>query len=331
MIRVAMVGLGEIGWGAHLPAILRNPRARLVAAADASEDAREGLRRSMADLEVYASFEELQSAEEIDAVILATPPWVTPALAVRAAQCGLYVLAEKPVATDVAELAVYAVLTEDERARVQIGLTYRHHPALAELRDVVQSGALGGELLVRAHVWDERRDGDERHDRLIERTLEHGSPVIHEGAHLFDWLDFILDARPTVEDAWAVRTRPTLAAPNLMGARLSYPSATALVEVGWLVASMPDFVIDIVGDSGRARLDGPSFRVFTSTGSGERVVEPEGDRTSVSFDIQLERFLALASGEITRAEPGLDDGIRALLTSQAVVDAVGSSMEGKRG
>lgn len=330
MIRVAMVGLGEIGRGAHLPAILRNERVSLVAVADASPQARSAVRELAPTVTVRSSLDEVLTHDEVDAVVLATPPWVTPQLSVAALRAGLYVLAEKPIATGSAELSAYDPLTPSQLSRFQLGLTYRHHPAIIELRRLIRDAELGEELLVRAHIYDEARTDDAAHSALIERTLAHGSPVLHEGAHVFDWLDFLLGARPTIADAWALSTAPGLAAPNLTGARLVYPHAMVLVEIGWFTEHLPTFAIEVVGDRGLARLEGVDFTLTVTVGSSTPTVwEPTADRTALSFDLQLDRFADLIDGVTAHPSPDFCAGVDALRTSEAVVARATASRVGE--
>jgi myo-inositol 2-dehydrogenase/D-chiro-inositol 1-dehydrogenase len=311
-LRVALVGLGEIGRTAHLPAILRRTDVELVAAVDPDPRQRERAQLPAGVLDRLAGV-------DVDAVVLATSPWVTPELAIAAARDGRFVLAEKPVATSVAAAAVYATLTAAERARIQVGLTYRHDPAMVALRELIAAGELGGPLLVRAHVYDEQRTTDAAHTALIERTLEHGNPVVHEGAHVFDWLRFLLGADPELQDAWSLRTRPGLAAPNLVGARLAYGEAQVLAEFGWLVDALPRCELDVLGDRGHAVLDGATFALTVTTAAGERRFDPTPDRATRCFDLQLDRFVALARGG--GPDPDLDDGLRALAVSEQVATA----------
>ena len=316
MIQVALVGLGDIGLGAHLPALRRHPDVDVAAVVDPVAERALATGLESVDLaDVLAS--------DLPAVVLATPPWVTPDLAVRCLQAGKYVLAEKPVATSVAAAAAYDVLTGAERARLQIGLTYRHDPAIQQFGRWLREGRLGGPLLVRAHIYDEVGSGDAEHEARIVGALGHGPPVVHEGAHVFDWLRFLLGSGPSsIDDAWVVRTDESLPAPNLTGARLSYPGGhVALVEYGWLTAALPRCEVSVLGADGLAVLDGDSFRLTLTTRAGTEVAEYDGERVPRCFDLQVRRFVDLVRGR-GPAEPSLADGLAALITAESVATMV---------
>jgi predicted dehydrogenase len=317
MDSVALVGLGAIGTGAHLPALLRSARLRLVAVAEPQAD-----RRRAVDLPGHItrteSLDELLADDTIRGVVLATPPWATPVLAVRAVQAGRSVLIEKPVALDPVAAGVYDELEHHEIARIQVGLTYRHDPAIRRLRELIMNDELGAPLLVRAHIYDEVRTADENHTELIERTLAHGTPVIHEGAHVLDWLAYLLDSAPTLQDAWSLRTRAELPADNIVGARLSFGDHVAVVEFGWLTDALPRVELTLTGDHGTAVLEGKTFGIQLGTSTGTESITFQGDRMTRCFDLQVDRFADLLAGG--RPDPDLAAG-RAALEWSAAVDA----------
>lgn len=326
---IALVGLGDIGLGAHLPALERHPAIGVALVADASAERRAAAERYRDDRAESSSYKIGEGLDDVlaagvDGVVLATPPWVTPDLVVQAARAGLYVLAEKPVATSVEAAAVYDGLSAAERARVQVGLTYRHDPAIRTLAGWIADGVLGTPLLVRAHIYDEqRRPDDDEHTQRMLATLDRGMPVIHEGAHVFDWLSYLLQAQPEgIDGAWSVRTAADLPAPNLVGATLTYPGGhVAIVEFGWMTDALPRCEISVLGDRGHAVLDGSDFALTRSDGE---VVTFAPDRMTRSFDLQVERFVALHAGG--PPEPSLGDGIAALRTAEEIaVRASGES------
>lgn len=327
MVAVALVGLGDIGVSAHLPALLRHDEIEVAALVDADPVRLDHARELMnGDPLLTGDLDDVLGAG-IGAVVLATPPWVTPTLTVDAVRHGAFVLAEKPVATSVATAGVYDPLSDDERRRIQVGLTYRHDPAIQQLGGWLREGRLGSPVLARAHVYDEPRDpADHEHSERIRRTLEHGSPVVHEGAHVFDWLSFLFGSQPVaVQDAWSVRTHPDLPAANLTGARLSYPHGnTALVEFGWFTDVLPRCELTFLGSRGLATLDGQTFRLSLTTGDRTDIVDQPGDRTDRCFDLQVARFADLVTGRSTMPTPSLTDGLAALATAEQAARPAGA-------
>ncbi|HEX4704890.1 MAG TPA: gfo/Idh/MocA family oxidoreductase, partial [Pseudonocardiaceae bacterium] len=218
-------------------------------------------------------------------------------------------------------------LPVEQRSRLQPGLTYRHDPAMAVLSSWIENRELGTPLLIRAHIYGEpRRDGDSDADdsdyrRRILATMAHGSPIIHEGAHVLDWLTYLMGAAAEhITDAWCLRTEDHLRNPNITGARLSWADGSvALVEIGWWTGAQPHCEIGVLGQVGYAVLDCATFRLERHTAAGTEVVEFPGDRTSRCFDRQLARFVELIRGDRSTAEPGLDDAVATLELLERIV------------
>jgi len=322
VIRVALAGLGDIGTQAHLPALLRSDRVEVAALVDPDPERLAAAARLVPDADAHADLAPVLADDTVPAVVLATPPWITTGLVADALRAGRYVLAEKPLGTSLAAVEALTALPHD---RLQVGLTYRHDPALARLRDWISGGLLGAPLLIRAHIYDEPRADDGPYARRMRATLDHGSPVVHEGAHLFDWLAFLLGGGPDeVADAWALATEPGLGSPNLAGARLVWPDGTtAVTEFGWWTDALPRCAVGVLGSRGYAVLDGYTFDLELRTRDETRVAYFPGDRTTRSFDRQLDRFCDLVSGRTGRAVPGLAEGLAGLALSERIVATAG--------
>lgn len=319
-IRIALVGLGEIGLHAHLPAILREPRARLVALVEPDANRLAAARALAPDARAAARLEDV--LDDADAVVLATPPWVTATLARTALEAGRYVLAEKPLAPTVAAQVAFRAV-DGATDRLQIGLTYRHHPAIARLRELVRSGGLGAPLYIQSSVADERADpeGDPEHYTRRLRTLEHGPPVVFDGIHRCDQLNFVLGRQPSNVIGWSLKSRAGYASPNLNGALLSYSDGTMVrLEVIWLYPSLPPSQFVTIGPRGRVVVDPPTFALTAEIDGRVEHLPAPGDKTAVCFALQLERFLDLSAGG-AMPWPGLEDALAASALCERIAEA----------
>lgn len=229
---------------------------------------------------------------------------------------GLYVLAEKPIAPALAEASQLCALESSVLDRLQIGFTYRHDPAIERLRELVTSGAFGSPLLIRIGFFDEPADPERNpeHFRRIVETMRHGAPIVHEGAHICDWLNLFLDAAPVDVGAWGLRTDAAFTTPNLNGFSITYGDGTiAMIEVAWLypLGRFPKSYITLTGPSGHAELDPDSFQLRFNAGTHVEILSGKQDRRVRCFGIQLDRFVT--SFEAGSAPvPGIREAVASL-------------------
>jgi myo-inositol 2-dehydrogenase / D-chiro-inositol 1-dehydrogenase len=321
-LRIALVGLGDIAVRAHLPALAREPRATLVAVADLEE---ERLAAAPGGARPTTDVASVLRDPEIDAVVVATPPAATAGLVRDALDAGKWVLAEKPLGLSIAEMAdVRAAPGAAER--LQIGLTYRHHPAVDRLRELIADGALGRPLLIQAALCDEpaNPDQDPRAYARRLRSLERIPPVVSDGVHACDRINYLLGEPPIDVTGWSLRTDPTYARANVNGGVLTYDDGTvARLDVIWLTPVLPRSQFVVIGPKGLATLEPATFRLTVEFADGTTENhEPPGDKTEVCFALQLERFVdAVLAGR--PPVPGLDEAIASLELAERIARAAG--------
>ena len=196
--------------------------------------------------------------------------------------------------------------------RVQIGLAYRHHPAVERLRELIAAGVLGRPLLIQAAICDEpaNPEQDPRGYARRLRSLESIPPVVSDGVHACDRLNLLLGEAPVEVTGWALRTDPSFATANVNGGVLTYADGTVCrLEVVWLTPVLPRSQFVVTGPGGMAALEPPTFRLTVELADGTtETLEPPGEKTEVCFALQLERFVdALPRGHAARAGPRRSD------------------------
>jgi predicted dehydrogenase len=143
-IRYAVVGLGHIAQTAVLPAFKHAENSELAAlvTGDPKKD-RELSERYKVKAYSYDDLESALRKEKIDAVYIATPNILHRENTERAAQAGVHVLCEKPMATTQDDCE--AMIRATERNDVKLMIAYRLHFNDANLHAVrvSQSGELG--------------------------------------------------------------------------------------------------------------------------------------------------------------------------------------------
>jgi predicted dehydrogenase len=159
--------------------------ARLVACADLRSDRAEALARTAEGCKPYSDWRDAVRHPGADVVIVATLHDSLVEIAAGAIEAGRHVLVEKPGARSAVELARLPTLAATHDVKVRIGFNHRYHRALRKARDLVDAGAVGELMFLRARYGHGGRIGYDREWRA-DPALSGGGELIDQGAHIID-------------------------------------------------------------------------------------------------------------------------------------------------
>ena len=141
-VNVGVVGLGY--WGPNVArsfAVL--PDARVTWLCDESPEARARLEGRHPGARITGSFDDLLADEELDAVVIATPPSTHGALAFAALERNKHVFVEKPLTLDAREADRVVEEAARRKRCLIVGHVLLHHPAVRKLKELVETNELG--------------------------------------------------------------------------------------------------------------------------------------------------------------------------------------------
>jgi predicted dehydrogenase len=138
--RLGFLGVGWIGRH-RLEAVAQTGLAEIAAVADTSEEAAR-CAAGATGCALAGSLEALL-ALPLDAIVIATPSAQHAEQATRALEAGKAVFCQKPLGTTAAEVRQVIDAARAADRRLGVDLSYRHVAGVAELRGLVQGGALG--------------------------------------------------------------------------------------------------------------------------------------------------------------------------------------------
>ena len=144
-LRVGQVGLGY--WGRNLARVFDDV-ADLTWLCDTSKALRTEFANRHPNAQITGDFEELLAADDIDAVVIATPVPTHYPLARTSLEAGLHVFVEKPPAMRVAEMEELIALAEARGLVLMPGHLLLYHPAVQKMKELVDDGDLGEVLVV---------------------------------------------------------------------------------------------------------------------------------------------------------------------------------------
>jgi len=248
-MRVGIIGCGLIG--KRRAAALAG--GTLVACADTDLE-RAGALAARATARATADWREVTEARDLDLVVIATPHDQLAPITLAAVRSGKHVLVEKPAARSAVELA--PVVTEADRlgALVHVGFNHRYHRAFRKARELVDSGALGPLMFVRARYGHGGRVGYEQEWRFDPR-VSGGGELIDQGMHLIDLARWFLGDFTKVAGTARTYYWDTPCDDNAF-----LHLETAQHQVAWLHASATEwkntFSMEIYGEHGKLHVEG---------------------------------------------------------------------------
>jgi len=156
-------------WG-NLADLNASPLGELVAAADPNQELRDKAREQFGCPQVFASYEELLAAVELDAVYVYSDHVTSANLAVMAAENGKHVMVEKAMAATLADAERMLAAASGNNVKLMINWPFAWEPSLQKAIELVESGAIGRLFYVK-------------------HRGSHGGPMEYGHTHFFyDWL-----------------------------------------------------------------------------------------------------------------------------------------------
>lgn len=268
-MRIGLIGCGGCGRVGHLPGI-RAAGLDLHAICDTSEH---NLQIAKMEFDVPHAFTDPHAFLKcgVEAVSIASAAKAHRENVLAAAQYGLPVLCEKPLALNEADAIEMLQAMEQANAPLYTAFCYRFNPSSIKIRELLQQKAIGNARSLRLiYNWSyggkyEQGRGSKVRKYYEDRMLE-GGPMLDCGQHQIDlarwWLGSeVIDVKG--QGAWV----ENYAAPDHMWAHLTHENgAHTMVEISYSYGhtskdKLNEFEYELIGTDGVIRYNrsGESF------------------------------------------------------------------------
>lgn len=347
-LKVGLVGCGGRGTGAAEQALTADPNVKLVAVGDAFKDR---LQESLAQIKhaeklsaqvdvpeerQYEGFDAYkQVIDQVDVVILATPPGFRPLHFEYAVEKGVHAFIEKPMAVDAPGLRRFldaAKKSKEKGLSAVNGFCWRYHNPRRETMKRVFDGQIGDIVAVEATynsqgVWDPRKTREECSSDMEYQMRNwyyycwlSGDHIVEQAVHGIDTIAWALGDKPPVQ-CWAVGGRQARIEPKYgniwdhFSVVYEYPENIRGYHHCRHWPNTPNLVKDyILGTKGVCD-------VFANRISGEnrwRYREADGAKTNMYQAEHDEMYAALRAGKpINNAEQAASSTLLALMGRMA--------------
>ena len=325
-IRYAVVGLGHIAQVAVLPAFAHahsNSELTALVSDDPAKLKQVGAKYRVPYQYSYKEYDQCLRDGHIDAVYIALPNSLHCDYAVRAADAGVHVLCEKPMA--VTEGECRRMIDAAEQADVKLMVAYRLHLEEANMKTVelAKSGKLGNVRFFSSVFTLQVREGDIR----VKQALG-GGTLYDIGVYCINAARYLFQDNPTSVSAFSVggTDRRFREVDEMTAALLHFPGdrlASFVCSFGAADVS----AYDLVGTKGSVRVD-PAYEYV---GPLKQQISLNGKVTTREFpwrDQFAPELLHFSDCILKNAEPE-PSGLEGLIDVQIVQALYRSAETGK--
>lgn len=243
---LGIVGTGAIGM-VHAKTAATLPGVRLTAVCDVSMDRATALAYSIG-ARAYASSEHLVEVEQLDGVVLCTPPVTHPQVAAFYLERGIDVLCEKPLAVDGTAAREMFSCAQRHGRLLMLASKFRYVDDVIAARRLLHEGTLGrirhAEIIFTSNVdMSERWNSDP--------AQSGGGVVIDNGTHAVDICRYLFGPVASVAAVAYTRTQKLAVEDSAYLYLVTENGTGVTVDITWSLEQGPPYFVRIFGDHGR--------------------------------------------------------------------------------
>ena len=264
-LRLGIIGAGRMGI-THFSIANAHDDARVVGVADPSKLVTTMLGK-YTGIGTYKDYRGLLKGEQLDAVLVCTPPALNPEILEAVLEARLHAFVEKPFLLSAADGTRFAHAFDAAGLVNQVGYVNRRNDLFTKAKSFVEQGLIGRPLRFRSEMFSPTIIRDPG-DAGWRSTHANGGGAVYEMAsHALDLIAYVFGAPDRVGGA-SLTSVFSKQVEDVVSSSLFYDSGLAdTVYVNWSDASFrkPTNKFEVFGDAGKLQVDQHGMKVHLST------------------------------------------------------------------
>ncbi len=276
-VKLGIIGMGNMGTG-HIGNIITKEMCseiEVVAVADRKQERRDWVKENMPEsIAIFEEGSELIKSGLVDAVLIATPHYQHPTLAVEAFEAGIHVMCEKPAGVFTKDVRVMMAAAEKSGKVFGMMFNQRTNCVYRKMKEIVESGELGEIRRVNWIITDWFRSQYYYDSGAWRATWagEGGGVLLNQCPHNLDLLQWICGMPAKVQS-------------------FMYEGKWHDIEVEDDVTTFMEFENGATGVFITTTGDAPGTNRFEITLDGGKLVSEKGTLTLYRLDEKLSEFI----------------------------------------
>ncbi|MGH7172334.1 MAG: Gfo/Idh/MocA family protein [Gemmataceae bacterium] len=232
-LRTALVGCGKVGQ-IHAAALASLPESQFVAVCDHSAD-RAAAFAARFHVQAFTDIRTLLRDARPQALLIGTPHPLHAAPVLAAAEVGVHVLVEKPLAATLADCDAMIVAARQAGVRLGVISQRRFYEPVRRMKEAIDSGKIGRPVLGVFEMFSWRDQAYYQSDPWRGRwDTEGGGVLVNQSPHMLDLLQWFLGDIEEISGVWGNLNHPYIEVEDTALAMLRFKNG----GLGSVVASL---------------------------------------------------------------------------------------------
>ena len=292
-INFGLIGAGGIAQ-AYIQAFATCTNAQLVGVADIRVDAAKALAAKIG-CQSYDSHQAMAENEDLDAVIICTPPATHPEISLYFINRQVHVLCEKPLSIDSKSATTMLDAAKNAGVKLTMASKFRYVEDVIKARNIVNSGILG-EIVLFENAFTSRVDMTSRWN--ANPKISGGGVLIDNGTHSVDIMRYFLGPLAEVQVVEGKRIQGLPVEDTVRIFVKSQGGVMGNIDLSWSINKELDYYIRIYGSNGTISIGWKESK-YRQSSSSDWIVFGKGYDKVQAFRSQIENFAKAIRGEET--------------------------------
>lgn len=311
-LTVGLIGAGRRGT-AISGIFAKNEFARIAAICDIYKDQLDAASKIFSSAKTFTNYKELL-ASDVDAVYIATPPFLHPEHFEAAVGAKKHIFCEKPAGVDVAgcKRVLEAARKADKTKRISFDYQQRYGVDYNAARQIVKSGQIGRIAMVRGAwiggplpVRSEHAANEEKMRNWLFYRENSGDIIVEQNCHNLDVVNWFMGTHPVKVAGYGGRVLRKSPGNIMDNLSVTFEFADGMIfsyAAGQFEnRAFEDISETFIGEKGTIRTSRQGYQFFTKRGAPPQVVQSATSKGDITKDAVDQFIEGARTGKIENA------------------------------
>jgi scyllo-inositol 2-dehydrogenase (NADP+) len=263
MMKIAIIGMGRMGI-THYSIINSHPDIEITSLADPSTMINSLMKKYISGLRLYKDYNELIDKEELDAVLVCTPPNLHHPIIKKAAEKSIHVFVEKPFTTKLTEATELSQLYQKKGLVNQVGYVNRFNDIFKSLKAMLDDSLIGEVIRFKSEMFSNTITKPDKGAGWRAAHVSGGGVVFEMASHAIDLVNYLVGKPDKVVGSSLNKIYSQNVEDAVSSTFLYKGGASGTIYINWSDDSYrkPTNKMEIFGTKGKVQADQHGLKIF---------------------------------------------------------------------